>query len=181
VVSPRGPVAGAQVLAFPQLDDAAPVTVATVAEAVTAPEGAFALRLPAGARSLNLLVFPAGFALRMLSLPADPERPLAIAVDANGGNLLLPPQGGLLAHGGTFLPTDLIRLWLSTSGQPEDGKALRIPNVEAGDYTFCWAEAVAASDALRRGTAPPREHCATGTVQPFADLDLAPSAPAPKR
>jgi hypothetical protein len=146
---------------------------------VTDPEGAFTLRLPASARALNLLVFPAGFALRMLSLPADPAQPLAIAVDANGGNLVLPPTSGLLAHGGTFVPTDLLKLWLNASGQPADGTTLRIPNVEAGDYTFCWAEAVAASDALRRGAAPPAEHCATGTVQPFADLSLVPSAPAP--
>ena len=178
VVSARGPVAGAQILAFPQLDEVAPFAVATVAEAVTDPEGAFALRLPSGARSLNLLAFPPGFAFRMMRLPADPERPLAISVNANGGNLLLPSQGGLLAHGGTFVPTELIKLWLSPEDQ--DGRALRVPNVEAGDYTFCWAEAVAASDALRRGATPPAEHCATGTVQPFADLNLVPRSPAPK-
>lgn len=170
VSSARGPVPGALIISWPGLGGAA---MADTAEAVTGPAGEFSLRLPGGVSIAELMVLAPGFALRMMRMPVSSRSPVNLTVDPAGGTLVLPKEGGLLVHGGMWLPADaLLELWTNLHG-PGAGDRRRIPSLEPGEYAFCEQEA---SVALRLGGAVPEGLCSSGSLVPFGELTLAPPA-----
>jgi len=175
VTSAQGPVAGARIAAWPGVGSA---MVADIVDAVTDPAGEFSVRLPAGSGAVTVLVFAPGYALRMLAAAANPHAPLAISVEPAGGMLVVPADGALV-HGGTFAPVGMLALWLRMNGVPEDGKVLRVPNVEPGAYVVCPPGPDYA--ALMKGGAPSAERCASGFLQPYGELSLLPAARAATR
>jgi hypothetical protein len=174
VVSATGPVPGAEVLGFPSLGE---VGFGTVETAVTDVDGTFRLRLPAATRSLNLLVFPPGFAMRMLPAVVQKDSPIEVMVEPDGGTLTIELPGGgasqalpLLAHGGTWIPLGLMARWqrLQGSGRGTSGRMV-LPNLEPGAYSLC----VQASPELRHGQEPPQDgRCANGVLPPYGELSL---------
>jgi hypothetical protein len=174
VTSAQGPVAGARIAAWPGVGSA---MVADIVDAVTDPAGEFSLSLPANSGAATVLVFAPGYALRMLAALPDPQAPLAIAVEPAGGTLVVPADGALV-HGGTFAPVAMLALWLRMNGVPEEGKVLRVPNVEAGAYAICPPGPDYA--AVVKGGAP-SGGCASGLLAPYGELSLLPAAPAAAR
>jgi hypothetical protein len=176
VVSSSGPVPGAELTAFPALDQ---VGFATAASAVSGPDGSFTLALPAGTSRIDLLVLAPSFALRMLPLLLQPDRPLEIAVAQDGGTLVLevpedPATHPLLAHAGTFTFPSLLQRWASLQGSARTPGRLVLPNVEPGAYSLC----VRASTELRQGKEPPGDgRCESGVLPPLGELKLRILAP----
>ena len=174
VVSATGPVPGAEILGFPSLGE---VGFGEVERAVTDVDGTFRLRFPAATHSLNLVVFPPGFAMRMLAAMIQKESPIEILVEPDGGTLALelPAAGAsqpqpLLAHGGTWIPLGLMARWqrLQGSGRGSSGRMV-LPNLEPGAYSLC----VQASTDLRQGQDPPQDgRCSTGVLPPYGELTL---------
>ncbi|MFY9824319.1 MAG: carboxypeptidase-like regulatory domain-containing protein [Thermoanaerobaculia bacterium] len=171
VVSSQGPVPGAELTAFPALDQ---VGLATAVSAVTGPDGQFTLALHAGTSRIDLLVLAPSFALRMLPVPLEPGRPLEISVDQNGGTLVLEmPEDHsvfpLLAHAGTFTVPALLQRWAALQGSRRTSGRLVLPNVEPGAYSLC----IKASADLRQGKEPPSDgRCESGVLSPFGELRL---------
>jgi hypothetical protein len=175
VASAQGPIAGARIAAWPGVGSA---MVADIVDAVTDPAGEFSVRLPAGSGAVTVLVFAPGYALRMLAAAANPHAPLAISVEPAGGTLVVPADGALV-HGGTFAPVGMLALWLRMNGVPEDGKVLRVPNVEPGAYVICPPGPDYAT--LMKGGTPPPGRCAGGVLQPYGELSLLPAPQAAAR
>jgi len=171
VVSSRGPVPGAELTAFPALDQ---VGFATAVSAVTGPDGQFTLALHAGTSRIDLLVLAPSFALRMLPVLLQPGHPLEISVEQDGGTLVLEvPEDHatfpLLAHAGTFTVPMLLQRWAVLQGSRKLPGHLVLPNVEPGAYSLC----IKASADLRQGKEPPADgRCETGILPPLGELRL---------
>ncbi len=171
VVSSRGPVPGAELTAFPALDQ---VGLATAVSAVTGPDGQFTLALNAGTTRIDLLVLAPSFALRMLPILLQPDHPLEISVEQDGGMLVLElPEDHstfpLLAHAGTFTIPTLLQRWAVLQGSRGTSGRLVLPNVEPGAYSLC----IKASAELRQGKEPPADgRCETGILTPLGELKL---------
>lgn len=173
VISPLGPLPGAQVIAWPEMGE---VPVANTSTATTDPDGDFDLLLPPGSRAANIIVLPPRFALRFLKVRVEPSRTLEIALGDGGGTLVveLPtaydgptPQ---MAHGGVFVPLPMLRLWSRLKGVPQaDPDRLVLPDLESGEYSLCVGQQ--ALIALRRGTSL-EQYCSTGSLPPSGELVL---------
>jgi hypothetical protein len=159
---------------FPALDQ---VGYSSGFEVVTGVDGSFKIELPAATQRIHLLVFAPGFAMRMLSAAVEKDRPLEIAVEPNGGTLVLempqiskgPPP--LLAHGGAFTFPMVLQRWATLQGaaQAPEGRIV-LPNVEPGAYSLC----VGASTELRQGKEPLADgRCVSGVLTPLGELTLA--------
>jgi hypothetical protein len=174
VLAPTGPVPGAELIAWPSLDE---VGFASASQGVTGPDGKFRLDLPAGTRLVHLVVFPPGYALRMLAVQVAPDRPVEIPVDSAGGSLVIELPGfepggplPLLAHNGSFTLIPLLMRWMQLQRvHPDDPRRLVVPNVEPGAYSLCSG----ASSELRQGKEPHGDgRCASGVLPPFGELVL---------
>jgi hypothetical protein len=172
VLTPRGPVPGAEIQAWPDLDQG---PLAGIENSVTGPDGSYNLSVPAGSRTLNLLVFAPGFALRILRAPIQPGQPLDIPLEPQGGALAITLKRGigkagpspLLLHGGAFALLQLLGRWVTLQGGTADRGKLILENVEAGDYSLCTGGAAAA-----RGEAP-QASCQSGYLAAGSELGLA--------
>jgi hypothetical protein len=165
-------IPGARILPLP---DFGAVPVLHAAPLATDPTGGFELRLPPGAPGVTLVVMAPGFALRLVRiLAAAPPDPLEIAVEPNGGVLVLdlpmPAEPGarrpppVLLRDGLLVPWPLLGTWASFQGQPPaDPSRLVVPQVEAGEYFLCPPRAAAGG-----GTAG----CARGYLAPGGELHL---------
>ncbi|HEY7216387.1 MAG TPA: carboxypeptidase-like regulatory domain-containing protein, partial [Thermoanaerobaculia bacterium] len=139
VFSSLGPTPGAQLNGFPAVDQ---VGYSSSFEVVTGPDGGFLLKLPVSTQRVNLLVFAPGFAMRMMSVAVERDRPLEIAVEPTGGTLVLelpadaePPP--LLAHAGAFTFPLFLQRWATLQGAVQVPGRLTLPNVEPGAYSLC--------------------------------------------
>ena len=171
VFSSLGPAPGAQLTGFPAVEQ---VGYSSGFDVVTGPDGGFTLKLPASTQRINLLVFATRFAIRMLTVAVERNHPLEIAVEPNGGTLVLelpedqktPP---LLAHAGTFTFPLFLQRWAALQGVPQAPGRLVLPNVEPGAYSLC----VRASAELRQGKEPPADgRCVGGVLPPSGELVL---------
>jgi hypothetical protein len=170
VVSARGPVIGARILALPELERPRAIAMQNVITDVT---GEFTLSVPADAVSLRLLVLPPGHAARMLRVAADQQGPLVVTVDDVGGTLVVDGGGSAgLLEGSHLVAGDVafallhFRDWslLGTSQPPGLDGSWTLPMMSAGDYALC---------------APGDEPCERGFLAPFDTLVLSlPSAEA---
>ena len=179
VMSPRGPVAGARVLAVAPLNEAG---AAGGGEAFTGAAGEFTVQLPAGSQLIHLSVVAPGYPIRMLVVPLGAEPVVEIPLELVGGTLIfdlgsrtleevLGAGAGLLAHGGSFVPIGGAVRWARLlRAEQRDSHRLVLPNMEAGDYMLCLgAEAQAA---VPRGKEPPAFQCSQGTLAPLQELVL---------
>lgn len=177
VISLAGPVPGAEVLAWPALDQ---VPFASDARDVTRPDGGFSLRVPARTHALSIFISAPGHAFRMARVDVQRERLLEIPLESVGGTLVLeaprPSAGGrspspLLLHGGTFTPLLIIQRWAALQRVEQvDEAQLVVPNMESGIYSLC----VESAGYIREGKEPPAENCASGVLYPNGELKLSP-------
>jgi hypothetical protein len=179
VTSPRGPVAGARILAVAPLNEAG---AAGGGEAFTGPAGEFTVQLPGGTQLIHLSVVAPGYPIRMLVVLLGVEPVVEIPLELVGGTLIfdlgnrtldevLGAGAGLLAHAGSFVPIGGAVRWARLlRAEQRDPHRLVLPNMEAGDYMLCLgAEAQAA---VPRGKEPPAVQCSQGTLAPLQELVL---------
>jgi hypothetical protein len=181
VVSTAGGVPGAMILASSAFNGQG---AAHTAQAVSGADGSFHVDLPAGTTTLNLVVFPPGYAMRVMTAPVSPGQPIEISVESQGGTLTLEwVEGGpnpLLAHGGSFVVPSMLKAWVRMQGSRSSGSGrLVLTNVEAGPYSFCVGGA--AVSRLTQGGEPPAANCTGGVLAPNGELLLrAPASTATK-
>lgn len=185
VFSSQGPVPGARIEAWPSLGEVGTVTIENT---MTGSRGEFSLSVPAGARALDLIVAAPRHAWRFLRIPVERGKLVDIPLSEVGGTLVLDfaglsaaeieaARGGILIHGGSFLPVFQVERWIRTHGGERGADKLVLANVEAGDYWFCVGNA--GMQAVRnRQEPPPSARCAQGTLAPLRELalKLAPSS-----
>lgn len=185
VVTPQGPLAGAQVVGWPDMSSSHHVSFTDVGTDV---DGIFQLDVPATARWLNLLVRAPGFATRILREPADPEKPIMIVMDRDGGDVVLelpvPSQTAstvnvaerqpmpIFSHGGASIPALVFRMLSPSVRHAHDSLGqLILQNLESGEYSLCVApEGLATS--RQRERAPAAAQCASGFLSPGGVLVL---------
>lgn len=139
------------------------VPILIMPETTTDGDGRFELKLPAGTRSFDLMVQAPGFALGMGLVVIQDGKFLTITADQNGGELSMEiPVGAdtVLRHDGA----EFRARWLATLSrfpiESQDGWDLvRLPNVEAGEYTLC------ANGRCQTGFVPPNGRLAL-TLRP---------------
>lgn len=176
IVSPRGPVPGAAVVATPEIATAGFLQTSDV---VTDPLGSFELRVPAGTAGLRLLVMAPGFAARLLRLPIQPGTPLEVAVDPFGGTLHLDlaaldayeaaagrPLYPFVTHAGADARPHELARWAQLHVAPASARSLSLPMMEPGFYSLCLPVPGASPEA------PPVRRCAEGTLAPNGELTL---------
>jgi hypothetical protein len=172
IVSPQGGVPGARVTARPTFGGQTAVSGATD---VTGPDGAFEVDLPGDALSLDFIVFPPGYAMKMVSALASPDQPMEISLERQGGTLVLEFSGEgpapLLVHNGVFVTPRFLHDWARLQGaRPSSPNRLVVPNVEGGAYSLCLGTGVVSR--LRQGEEPPAANCASGVLSPYGELIL---------
>jgi len=171
VIAAAGPVPGARVVVLPAMGAS---SGGRAVQASTGPQGEFTLELPAGSGEASLLVHAPGYAARLLALP-DSSAPLVLALDGEGGSLILSgldPQTAVLSHGGTTVFLPLLRRLLGESPPstaPGSGEWV-LRGLEIGEYSLCPLRAALA--ARREGRSPPAAACAAGFLLPHGELRL---------
>ena len=172
VYSPEGPVPGASVIVLPDLLSAPSGSAGT--RATTDVDGSFSFEARSNVRVLAFLVEAPGYATRILRRAVDPNRPLMVDVDADGGDLFLelPPRAMnfVLLHDSTVIPLALLR---GLAQGRVTGK-LKLPYVGSGTYTWCVGSS-RLQQALMQRAALPAESCSAGFLAPGGSLTL--SAP----
>jgi Carboxypeptidase regulatory-like domain len=143
--------------------------------------GEFAVRLPPGASTGNLIVATAGFPFKMFHLTI-PDQSIVIDVDAIGATLdadVLPfvsdenaPQTFVVHRGADvnaqFLASATgVRITAGSAGHVH----IVHPLMEPGEYSLCAAY-MRELPALRSGLLP-KECCSTGVLAPYGSLKLA--------
>ncbi len=170
--SANGPVFGATIVALPELTRTRP---SATFETATDAAGGFTLPVAADTNALDIVVASPGFALRMLK--ASVTTPLVeIAVEPQGGTLVLkmptdeanPSATPMIVHEGVLVPARLLARFQGAQRSTAD--TLTIPNVAAGEYSFCLGSAAAARaggahDASAAG-------CSRGYLPPYGELSL---------
>src|SRR5262249_30868441 len=122
VISTAGGVPRAMILASSAFNAQG---AAHVAQAVSEADGSFHVDLPAGTTTLNLVVFPPGYAMRLMTTPVSPGQPVEISVESQAGTLTLEwTEGGpnpLLVHGGSFAVPNMLKAWARMQGSRASG------------------------------------------------------------
>jgi hypothetical protein len=190
VLSPRGPVAGAQVMLF------ALAPFGGGAAGTSGPDGTFEVDLPQGVSTVVAVASAPGFALRASEVQLT-EAPLSLQVSEEGGELeIILPLGAeamqaadlFLAfyQNGLPLPAVVFGDWLrdqapvAAAGSGPEAKAerlIRIPHVAPGEYRLCLLPK-RLQLALSWGVPPAEAPCAEGVLGPGATLML--KLPAPR-
>lgn len=148
VSSLRGPVAGARLRALPLGGG-----VASVAEAVSRPDGSFTLTLPAGVPAVSLLIHAAGHALRMMQTATDSGTFLEIPLETTGGTLVLELPAPGAARGAALR---------------RGASALALPDLEPGEYQVCQFQGITPGAA----ELPAQRSCVGGSLGPLQELIL---------
>ncbi len=173
ISSGGGGVPGAMVMAWPPFQG---LGANHLAQDVAGPTGAFHLSVPQDTSVLNVLVFPPGHALRMLTLTVAPGSPLEIPVDPSSGTLVLDLGTGngpmpLLVHNGVFVSLQFLKPWIRMqSARQDDPRKLVLSAMEPGVYSLCGGAPVVG--ALTEGKAPPAASCSTGVLAAHSELVL---------
>jgi hypothetical protein len=187
VVSADGPVAGAQVIAYPSTMPLWPTTATS-----TDTSGQFVLHLPPDTREAALKVSAVGYALRMGRLPIDAARPLMVALQPVGGTLFLDVGNHdpatswrspmiYLLRDNVFETLPALRSWAAANGQQQGAASapVVVPQMEEGSYVLC----VAGMDSLTALARGAHDECVGGHLAPGGELSLtlnpARGAPAP--
>jgi hypothetical protein len=150
VVGPGGqPVAGAEVVAYPEL--ASGSFVGWPPRATTDSAGSFSLRLPGGTAAAEVTILAPGFAVRQLRADPRSHEPLVVSVDQVAGRLVIfypdrPEKGdppAIVRRLRTTVfhdyrePADLANwAYLHGISQTDPGRFV-IPLLEPGRYTAC--------------------------------------------
>lgn len=140
VVSPLGPVVGAQV------DVIASIPPEGGGSARTGQDGGFEVEIPEKTQRVVAVVSAPGFALRAfdaaagapLSLSVSEETgEIEIGLDGDTGELLRQDLRVALFQNGLPIPAYVYGRWAHEQGQPRGTQSLRIPNVAPGEYRIC--------------------------------------------
>lgn len=147
VLSPAGPVAGANVVALP---GGTAIGLAMGAQAVTAADGSFTLEAPAGTRWLDVIVVPAGLPVQLVRIDVDKGRqaPVVLQLGSQGGDLLVAEMPTapdpkvvleplLLVHGSTAADVRWLLQTLAFGRSRLDQEGIKLFGLEAGDYSLC--------------------------------------------
>jgi len=171
VVDPEGQgVPNAQLLITPEPE---PLRVIRPISRVTAADGSFEAKVPAGGSWLHLLVMAPTYAMRGFRVPTPNEgEPLFVPLEREGGTLVLEmpgySKGGAntlsLARDGVRIPPAMLSRWLQIHGiyewQPE---RMEVPHMESGEYRLCTAAGVTGRDP---------NGCVSGHLAPGTTLEL---------
>lgn len=173
VVSARGPVAGARVVAVPRDSESLVVIPATTTAA-----GTFATMLQHGAREANISVEAYGYAFKLFHL-VDTSKAIDIPLDQLGGTLTIEcaqfdgtgqtPQPYLVHAGAERLLHTITGVVFERAAR-QGAVRLRLPMLERGVYSVCLATK-AELPQLRAGTLA-NNRCNSGFVPPLGELFL---------
>ncbi len=174
VVSRGTPVAGARILALP---DFGPTGGASLAQALSGPDGSFSIDLPEGAAGAAVLVSAPGLPVRLLRLDTNQER-ILVDLDPSGGRLRLDLSAlvvkvgriaaPFLVHEGTLFPAPVLQQLSGSAGNLL--APIEIASAEPGLYALCRGRAAAAAVNAGDGAVP---GCASGQLLPAGELTLA--------
>lgn len=196
VLSPAGPVVGAEVMATARRGGAEQ-PFAFSSPGMTDAEGRFELQVPAGTDGVDLVVLPPGFALAVRRVEPLPEEPIRVRVEPHGGTLAVagfapeglsgkPPPGSLpvVLFEGVPLGAGPLGDWIRVVGEGSPwwkGPRLVVPRMPPGNYAVCRPDMVEVIRALARGkdVRPLLEtSCDRGYLPPYGELELvAPEPP----
>lgn len=173
------PLPGAQVLATP-------IPLGHLMRApngVTGVQGDLELRFPRRSTHLEAIVFPPGYAVRVLRLEAGAEE-VEVAVQRLGGTLTLqwtpePHQSATLAHKPTLVKDGMafslmnFLPWARDRGvwDPEQGQ-VSIPMLESGRYTVCAPESSDGVSLAKAGATDAQSGCQSVFVPPSGEVLL---------
>ena len=183
VVSEFGPVAGADVLLIPTDVPAEGVHVNH-----TDISGEFSGTVAPGAREIDVIVAPPGFAFRMVHTRLYTGMMLNLKVEQRLGTIVLPLRSGatraFLSHAGALVSAESIPFnWPSATIQRLSGVEARLvlAAAEPGPYLLCYLKNEEAA-AFRAGVIDRETHCSEGFLAPFGtlELELPSTAPAKK-
>jgi hypothetical protein len=184
VVSPLGPVVGAEVAAMP-----VGVAEVPIEAGHSGFDGGFTVEIPAGTESAFFYVSAPGQAFRAFAVRLDGS-PVALAVEPDGGTIevtvpyaktemeereLSPPW---FVQNGVPIPPTFLRKWSLGHGEPyaDPGYThIRIGNLAAGNYRVCFATRAQVIAAHRTGWTAPSGVCAAGALAAGATLRLTPA------
>jgi hypothetical protein len=177
VVSPSGTVAGARVVAVPQI----PATDAG-GSAGTDLAGAWSLQIPQKTESATVIVSAPGRALKAFDAVTEGQE-LALEVTEEAGilELALPDPPEMIRQGlslrvtqdGLSIPVGLLLQWASGHGETpggDNGQIRRIPALAPGEYQVCLVP----RELLPASAAPASGVCETGTLSSGGTLRLKP-------
>ena len=167
----------ARVQALPKLADGpAPLRGRSV---ITDVSGEVEIELPARTASLDLLVLPPGFSLKMARVPLSARQEvLEIPVESAGGTLILElpePRDGkeqtiaIVLHDGVPAPQGLLSSWAQLQGISQEPGRLAVPALEPGLYKACLRSL---SEAVQSPAAAAGGSCASGTLPAHGELRL---------
>lgn len=148
VLSPAGPVGGANVVGVP---GGMSTDLAFWAQTVTAADGSFTLQVSADARWLDVIVVPAGLPVRLARVNVANKKdqpPLILQLSAQGGDLLIgqpvatpdpnvAPEPLLLSYDKATIDARALLKLLAFRRLEADEKGLTFLGLEAGHYTLC--------------------------------------------
>jgi len=178
VSSATGPVLGAHIIAIPK----GQLGIAT-SEADTDSQGRFHLDIPAAVGDLQLLVTPPGYALRTLRLSSPFPKPVSIAVDDNGGSIVLrtpavdlaDPAAAkpLIVADGQPLLWSFLLSWARAAGQAQqEPSRYVVPRLAPGEYAACIVTMQEQIPILLGVAALTGKGCTHGTLAPHGELML---------
>ncbi len=182
VVSPRGPVAGSQVMILARTPDGGGAISTSDAS------GRFEADLPVAVSRIAAIVSAPGFALRAFdTVVQENDLSLQLTEEAGSLELLLPLTGDevqrenlILAvyQNGVPLPMSVLGRWAYDHGQPKGGidGAFRVPEVAPGEYRACLIPREM-EILVPWSPAPQGGGCDSGLLAPGATLSLKPSRP----
>lgn len=182
VISPRGPVAGSQILILARTPSGG------AASATTDTAGRFEADLPQAASSIAAVVSAPGFALRAFDAAAQ-EQALRFQITEESGSLelRLPLTDDEIQRENLFLavyqngipvPMSVLGRWAYDHGQPRGGiaGAFHVPEMAPGEYRACLIPREVEM-LLPWSSAPQNGGCDSGLLVPGATLSLKPGRP----
>jgi hypothetical protein len=173
VVSPHGPVAGAQVMAFARASDGSPPI--GLPDAVTDVEGKFRLELTDPVAGGTILVQAPGWVLSLQPYSGAGE--VTIHLDQRGGSLVLTgldplPAGEhpFIVFSGQPIDTILLRSWGQVQGSSAEVDPTVVPGMPEGHYHLCRARFDELLLVYARRAVPTR--CSEGHLTAGGKLEL---------
>ncbi len=187
VLSESGPVAGARILAWPDLNSSPSFEIADEGSNL---DGVFYVDVQTNVPWLNLVVQAPGFGTRILRQPVNPDEPILVLLEKNGGNLVLdvresgwPPRAArpegsreprasipLLYHEGVTILFPMLRVLSQKFRPPALQGQLLLPAMESGSYSLCTVDFDSVQ--LIHWEAPAASLCTSGFLPPGGELVL---------
>lgn len=161
------------------------ILAGTVATAVTGVDGGFALELPSDAVYVDTWALPLGCSLSYARIHVESTESTEIECNDDAGTLQLelPPQdlpgenetrpSTLIFINGVVLRTNALHRWAALNGEARkpEGDLLVVPQMPAGNYSYCFMTSSEALQFTRSGEVP-SQACSTGFLRRNGSLSL---------